>query len=218
MSRKSDIVVQVLGNEILIYDLTENKAFSLNETSMMIWQLCDGNKTISDIARNLSGKFDSPITEDFVWLALEQFKKDNLLENASEVSTDFGGLSRREVIRKVGFASLVALPVVASLVAPTAIHAQSAAAGCFGNNNLNQSANGCTCNSASDCKSTCCGSGLVCVTTKSVANGGACNAACECAGGCCAGGTCFTAKAFPAGTACASTCQCVNSCVNGACT
>jgi hypothetical protein len=37
ISRKSHIVVQYFGNEILIYDLTENKAFCLNETSALVW-------------------------------------------------------------------------------------------------------------------------------------------------------------------------------------
>lgn len=125
VSRKGNIVVQEYGKEILVYDLIENKAFSLNETSALIWQLCDGDKTVAEIAENLSGKYDSAISEDFVWLALEQLKKDSLLENSSEISADFGGLSRREVIRKVGFATLVALPLVSSLIAPMAIQATS---------------------------------------------------------------------------------------------
>lgn len=128
LARNTDIVLQEFGNEILIYDLRTNKAFSLNETSAMIWQACNGNESVSEIAENLAKKFKSPISEDFVWLALEQLKKDNLLENFAEVSTDFGGLSRREVIRKVGLSTLVALPLISSLVAPMAIHAQSGTA------------------------------------------------------------------------------------------
>lgn len=127
LARKTDIVLQEFGNETLVYDLKTNKAFNLNETSTLIWQACTGNKSVSEIALKLSEKFKSPIDEDFVWLALEQLKKDNLLENAAEVSTDFGGLSRREVIKKVGLGSLIALPLISSLVAPMATHAQSAA-------------------------------------------------------------------------------------------
>jgi hypothetical protein len=125
LGRKSDIVIQEYGNEILIYDLTVHKAFSLNETSALVWQACDGRQTVSEISRQISRQLNSNISEDFVWLALEQLKKDNLLENASEISNDFGGLSRREVIRRVGFATLVALPLVSSLVAPSAVNAQS---------------------------------------------------------------------------------------------
>lgn len=133
VSRKTDIVVQDYAHEVLIYDLLEDKAFSLNETSAFIWQLCDGSNSISDIAENSSKKFNVSISDEFVWLALEQLKKDNLLENPGDFSADFGGLSRREVIRKIGFATLVALPLVSSLIAPTAAHAASgSAATCSG--------------------------------------------------------------------------------------
>ena len=42
ISRKANILTQEIGNEILIYDLSINKAFSLNETLVLIWQSCDG--------------------------------------------------------------------------------------------------------------------------------------------------------------------------------
>src|SRR3712207_3552152 len=101
-SRKRDIVVQEFNKEILIYDLTLNKAFSLNETSSLVWQACDGNKTVSEISQQISRQLKSLVSEDVVWLALDQLKKDNLLEEDSVESTPFEGLSRREVIRKVG--------------------------------------------------------------------------------------------------------------------
>jgi len=41
------------------------------------------------------------VTDEFAWLALDQLKKDNLLEESEEMQIDFGGLSRREVIRKI---------------------------------------------------------------------------------------------------------------------
>lgn len=126
LSRRSDLVTQETGNEILIYDLNTNKAFNLNQTSAMIWQLCDGNRTISEIARNLSGKLDTNITEDFVRLALDQLGKDNLLENSSEFIFSAENINRRDIIRKIGFSTLVALPIVSSLIAPMAINAGSA--------------------------------------------------------------------------------------------
>lgn len=122
-SRKSNIVIQELENEILIYDLNDNKAFCLNETSAVIWQMCDGTKTVADISQAVSQKFNANVSEDFVWLALDQFKKDKLITN--EFTSVFAGMTRREAIRKVGFASIVALPIVASMVAPTAVNAAS---------------------------------------------------------------------------------------------
>ncbi|MBX7171620.1 MAG: PqqD family protein [Pyrinomonadaceae bacterium] len=128
-ARNENIVVQEMESELLIYDLTINKAFCLNETSAMIWQLCDGKHSVSEISRTLSQKLNQPITEDLIWLALDRFKKDNLLEQSEQFVIDFNGLSRRQVIKKIGLASVIALPLVSSIVAPSAVMAQS---GCGG--------------------------------------------------------------------------------------
>ncbi len=127
MSRKENIVEQELPNEVLIYDLKENKALCLNETSALVWQLCDGKKSTAEISRIMSEKLKSPVTEDFVWLALERLKKENLLANGESIESNFAGHSRREVIKKIGLASMIALPLVSSIVAPTSANAQSGA-------------------------------------------------------------------------------------------
>jgi Coenzyme PQQ synthesis protein D (PqqD) len=165
ISRKSDLVTQEHEKEILIYDLLTDKAFSLNESSSLIWSLCNGKNSVSEITAELSRKLNSSVGEDFVWLALEQLKKDDLLANGEEISIDFGNLSRRDVIRKVGFATLAALPVITAVSAPSAVRAAST-----------------TCSTAapggSQCRCACnvaqgstCGSGLV---------ADPCNAGCTC--------------------------------------
>jgi hypothetical protein len=128
-SRRNELVIQELKGELLIYDLATNKAYCLNETSALIWQLCDGSNSIAEIRQSISKKLKSAVTEDFIWLAIDQLKEENLLENSTAVKIEFNGLSRREVIRKVGLASVVALPLISSLFAPTAAMAQSAGAG-----------------------------------------------------------------------------------------
>jgi hypothetical protein len=129
-ARGTELVVQELKDEVLIYDLNINKTYCLNPTSAIIWNLCDGNNSVSDITNQLSKQLKQPVTDDLVYLALDQFKEENLLLDNQTVEIKFDGLSRREVIRKVGFASLIALPVISSLVAPTAAMAASGAAVC----------------------------------------------------------------------------------------
>jgi hypothetical protein len=124
LSRKTEIVVQDFHNEVLIYDLTKNKAYCLNETSSMVWLECDGKKSVNEISQALTKKLKSNVSEDIVWLALKQFKKDNLLANDGLV-TPLDGLNRREIVKRIGFASMIALPLIASVIAPTANHAQS---------------------------------------------------------------------------------------------
>jgi hypothetical protein len=119
LARSTDIVVQTLGKEILIYDLITNKAFNLNETSSIVYQACNGKTTFAELSKR------NNFTDDIIFLAIDELNKENLLENSEDYNSPFNGLSRREVIRKVGFASMVALPVIASLVAPTAAQAGS---------------------------------------------------------------------------------------------
>jgi hypothetical protein len=126
VSRKDNLVVQELDGEVLIYDVSENKAFCLNETSGLIWQACDGEKSVAEISKLVSQKLNSPANEDLIWFALDQLKKENLIENGANLPNHFAGMSRREVIKKIGLGTMIALPVVASMVAPVAVEAQSA--------------------------------------------------------------------------------------------
>jgi hypothetical protein len=124
-ARKENLVVQESEGEVLIFDLDKNKAFCLNETSTLVWQLCDGNNSVSEISDSISRKLNSPVNEDFVWLALDQLKKEKLIANGEEIVADFTGMSRREVVRKIGLGTMISLPIVASLVAPKAAFAGS---------------------------------------------------------------------------------------------
>lgn len=122
LARSTDIVVQTIGKEVLIYDLNTHRAYNLNETSSIVYHACDGNTTFSEL------KSKANFTDGIIFFAIDELRKNNLLENNSFVSP-FNDLSRREVIKKVGLASIIALPVISSLVAPTAAMAQSAGAG-----------------------------------------------------------------------------------------
>jgi hypothetical protein len=124
-SRDEEIVVQSFNDEILIYDLAVNKAFCLNKTSMMVWQLCNGDNSIREIGQKLGSELKSPVSEDVVRLALDQLKRENLLENGEEFQIESTGLTRREIVRRAGLASMIALPLISSLLAPTAAMAVS---------------------------------------------------------------------------------------------
>jgi len=126
VSRKENLVVQEMDDEVLIYDLIENKAFCLNETSAAIWQSCDGERTVEKIMEEAAKSINAPMSEDIVWLALEQLATERLVENVKIPVSAFAGMSRRDVIKRVGLGSMAALPIVASMTAPLAIQAQSA--------------------------------------------------------------------------------------------
>lgn len=133
LARREGLVVQEMPEEVLVYDLNTNKAHCLNKSAAAVWKNCNGSNSVSDIAAILKNEFKTSVNEDFVWLAIDQLNKDDLLEQ--KLATPTNGLSRREALRRVGMASLIALPVVASLLAPQAVHAGSVCA----------AANPCTC-------------------------------------------------------------------------
>lgn len=116
IARKDGLVVQEMPDEVLVYDLNTNKAHCLNQTAAFVWKYCDGKNTIDEIGSLMEREFGSPVNNEMIWLAIDLLNKDNLLENG--VATKFNGLSRREVIKKVGLATAVALPVVAMLSFP----------------------------------------------------------------------------------------------------
>ncbi len=124
-SRKVDIVVVELDGEVLVYDQKTNKAFNLNKTSALVWELSDGTHSLSEISRLLGEKLNADVDDGLVWLALEQLRQENLIENEVALPESLIGLSRRQAIRKVGLAAVITLPFISSLVAPTPMQAQS---------------------------------------------------------------------------------------------
>jgi hypothetical protein len=145
-ARVEGIVVRELPDEVLIYDMETHKAVCLNSTAAEVWRLCDGRRTASDIRKTLEKSAKGSVPEELVWLALEQLDKDKLLVSRVTRPAALVGVSRREMIRKVGLAAAIALPVVVSLVAPTA--AQAGGSGCV--------ASGGPCNVGGDCCSNSC--------------------------------------------------------------
>lgn len=120
VTRSENIVVQELSGEILIYDLITNQAFCLNETAAIVYRACDGKTTFSDLGRR------HRFSEDLIYLTLDQLREQNLLLAAAKESVwPYHGISRRDVIRKIGLTSMLALPLVSSIIAPTAAMAQS---------------------------------------------------------------------------------------------
>ena len=117
-ARRSDLVVKTVADEVLVYDLERHRAHRLNGAAAAVWRLCDGTRTVPEItvaARDLG----TPVTAEAVDYALAGLGRARLL--TAPVTT--AALTRRELVQRLGTAA--ALPLVASLVAPTAAQAQS---------------------------------------------------------------------------------------------
>jgi hypothetical protein len=117
VARKERLVIQEMSDEVLVYDLDTNKAHCLNQTAAFVWKSCNGRNSVADITKLVGADSGSAVPEDLVWLAIDQLSEKNLLAN--ELKADFNGSTRREVIKKIGLATVIGLPLVASLTAPT---------------------------------------------------------------------------------------------------
>lgn len=120
-ARTNGLVVQEVPDEVLVYDLETNKAHCLNQSAALVWKSCDGKRSVTEIAKLVETEVGKSVSDDFVWLAIDQLNENNLL--AQEVKSNFAGQSRREVIKKIGLASMIGLPIIASLVAPQSVMA-----------------------------------------------------------------------------------------------
>ena len=124
-ARKADLVVKEMPDELLVYDLKRDKIHVLNQSAAFIWRQCNGRRTVDDVARALAKSLRIPAHEQVVWRALEELGKYHLLEEKIARPETLPRMSRREMMR-LGVAAAVALPIIVSIVAPTAANAQTA--------------------------------------------------------------------------------------------
>lgn len=124
-ARTEGLVMRELPDEVLVYDLDRDKAHCLSPTAAFIWKHCDGQTSMAGMVQMRVREFNAPFDEAVVWLALEQLGRAHLLMPPLPQSRERTGVSRRDVLRKLGKAAAVALPVVTSLVVPTASEAAS---------------------------------------------------------------------------------------------
>ena len=143
-ARKSGLVVKALQEEVLVYDLDRDRAICLNHTAALVWQHCDGKTKPEKIARILEEEFQLTSSDDIVSLALERLEESHLLDG--KIPAHISGVSRRELIHRLGIAA--AVPLVTLILVPSA----SAQGSCkpleIG------------CESSDECCSQCCANGL----------------------------------------------------------
>lgn len=124
--RLANVHVEMLGDELCLYDWTGKKMHALNPVAALVWQQCDGQSTPAEIAARLQDKFEATQAEELTQFTLNQLRKAQLLEETGSLpSSNQRNLTRRELLKMAGM-SLALLPVVKSIELPTAQQACSA--------------------------------------------------------------------------------------------
>lgn len=151
-ARRDELLVQVVSDELMVFDSTSERASVLNATAAFVWNHADGTRSVSDIAAAMSESFQTPIDTRVVWYAIDQLSKKNLMQDRAPVPAQYAHLTRRDLLTKAGWVgAALAIPVVITILAPTPAHAQSCAL----------LPNGSACSQPFDCCSGCC-AGFVC--------------------------------------------------------
>ena len=125
-ARTNRLVTRDVGDELLVYDLERHKAHCLNRVAMQVFRHCDGETTIPDMALRIGGALGLPVDEQAVRLGLVRLENAHLLDSpvAQILHT-----SRREMLRTLGRAAVVVVPLVTALTVPTS--AEAANTGCI---------------------------------------------------------------------------------------
>lgn len=119
-ARHTNLVVEELHNEILIYDSENVQASCLNPTAALVWKYADGKTSVSEIASKMSADLGSKVDPRVVYYALEQLDKRNLLIERGTIPVHYNTMSRRDFLVKAGIVgAAVMIPVIIAVTAPT---------------------------------------------------------------------------------------------------
>jgi hypothetical protein len=142
LARAEGLVIEELGDELLVYDIDANRAHCLGSTAARVWRRCDGRTRATEIADDLK------LGADEFARALTELEDCVLLVEPPVVDD---GLSRRDFglrIAKIG-AAAASVPLIVSIAVPATAAATVTEVFCQG---VAITANGC-----GDChKAGCC--------------------------------------------------------------
>jgi hypothetical protein len=173
------------GDDLVLFDREQMHYHTLNAGAAEVWRLCDGRRTVTDIARE-TAKADLPLDHEAVALAVAELGEAGLLEAEPEPETWQVGWHRRRFL-KVAAAGIM-VPAVASISVPQPAAGQTLGTSC---GNLGEEC----CDPGDTCAPPLICNGVICVEPPPPCGG---------LNELCCGGTTCTAP----GTACLSgTCQ-----------
>lgn len=73
--------MEEIDGEIVIYRAASNKAIYLNETASVIWQLCDGQRTVGEIVDAIAAAYpDQPSVAGDVIEAIEMLRREGAVQ------------------------------------------------------------------------------------------------------------------------------------------
>ena len=77
-----DVVLQRVGAEAILHDRRNGRAHVINEPAARVWELCDGQTTLDQIAQAFADSYAMPVASvrDDVIYILSKFRELHILE------------------------------------------------------------------------------------------------------------------------------------------
>ena len=133
-ARREHALVQApMDGELLVYDEERHRAHAVNGPAAQVLQRCDGQQSVEGVARQLVQARNLraaqlphrlKVEQALVWLALLALGRAHLLKERLKPAGTLKLPTRRDLLRQLG-QTAVALPAVASIMAPSAMDAVS---------------------------------------------------------------------------------------------
>jgi hypothetical protein len=121
VARSDRLIKQVVDQDTLVYDSTDDSACCLNSLASFVWRQCDGTHSVEDIAAALPADLGLSYgvdPEDVVWEVLEELDAHGLLATPVKDAQDgeSADMRRRQMVKLL--AALPLLPAIQSISAP----------------------------------------------------------------------------------------------------
>jgi hypothetical protein len=123
IARKAELVVETMDDGLFVIDEKRNAAHYLKGPTAFVWQRCDGERSVEELADLIGRELDVTTASEVVRLSLDVLGKANLLERGAARAVTLTPRSRRDLLRA---AALVPAALMISVSLPTAARAQSA--------------------------------------------------------------------------------------------
>jgi hypothetical protein len=119
LRRTDRLAVQPIADETMLYEEDAHKAYLLNPIATAVWNACDGKSTPAEIAAAANLTLDQPVTEEFVHYTLSELRCDDLLQ-PNEGLPMLPLMERRDMLRRLGTAAALLVPIIAVVATPAA--------------------------------------------------------------------------------------------------
>jgi hypothetical protein len=61
--RREQVIAQKASNDFLLFNMDNGNYYSLNDIGGRIWELCDGNRSVSQLVAAIAAEYDAPTAD-----------------------------------------------------------------------------------------------------------------------------------------------------------